>query len=116
MPTTILMSECKMSFCISLTLAELAMSARRPRHFPTSSSSEDPAEGIPTDVTFHIIGHGDTEDTYNDAEKEVLLGEVFGHKLIMAMFSPVFKRGFFGAARENKDIIEVRKQLLKPSS
>ena len=40
----------------------------------------DPSFGIPTDVTFQIMGLEDL-DNQNGQEKEVMLGEVHGHKI-----------------------------------
>ena len=72
----------------------------------------DPSFGIPTDVTFQIMGLEDL-DNQSGQEKEVMLGEVHGHKIILGLFSPVFKRGFFGPAKESKDVIPVRQTTLE---
>ena len=85
------------------------MDTKRPRNLPSNILNEEPSEGIPTDVTFQIMGHTDADHEGAD----VLLGEVTGHKLLLAMFSPVFKRGFFGPAKEGKDVIPVRETTLE---
>lgn len=57
----------------------------------------DPTSGIPSDVTFKIVGDGDE-----------VLGEVKGHKVLLAAFSPVFKNMFFGPLKETNDVIQVK--------
>ena len=43
-----------------------------------------------------------------EREDESVQGDIKGHKVILGMFSPVFKGEFFGPAKEIKDIIPVR--------
>ena len=50
--------------------------------FPNHSSLLDPSFGIPTDVTFQIMGFKNLEIA-DGLDREVLLGEVKGHKLIL---------------------------------
>jgi len=65
----------------------------------------DPTFGIPFDVTFQIMASGE----HNSREsKEVVLGEVKGHKLILGLISPVFKNQFFGNAKDKEESIPVR--------
>eukprot|EP00092_Neocalanus_flemingeri_P069048 GFUD01084520.1.p1 GENE.GFUD01084520.1~~GFUD01084520.1.p1 ORF type:complete len:287 (-),score=61.22 GFUD01084520.1:43-903(-) len=55
--------------------------------------SLDPSFGLPTDVTFQIVSSGK---------------EVKAHKYVLALTSPVFKKQFFGDAKETKDVIPVK--------
>jgi len=73
------------------------------------TSLREPSFGIPTDVTFHIMGR----ETTHSEQKEVLLGSVVGHKVILGMASPVFKGELFGPAKEKEDVIPVRETTLK---
>jgi len=57
----------------------------------------DPANGIPTDVTFLV-----EEDT---GDKSV---EVKAHKMFLAAASSVFRNMFYGPARDTSDIIPVK--------
>eukprot|EP00092_Neocalanus_flemingeri_P017119 GFUD01018514.1.p1 GENE.GFUD01018514.1~~GFUD01018514.1.p1 ORF type:complete len:286 (+),score=62.63 GFUD01018514.1:65-922(+) len=57
------------------------------------SKSLDPSFGIPTDVTFQILTSGK---------------EVKAHKYVLALASPVFKKQFFGDAKETEDVIPVK--------
>ena len=50
----------------------------------------DPSSELAPDVTFAVLD-----------EDEKTVGKVEGHKIFLAMVSPVFRRSFFGA--ENKD-------------
>ena len=72
----------------------------------------EPSFGIPTDVTFEIMGFTNIM-LENSKEKEAKLGELKGHKLILGLFSPVFKGQFFGPAKETKDTIPVRETTLE---
>ena len=56
------------------------------------SQSLDPSFCLPTDVTFRIVSSGN---------------EVKAHKYVLALASPVFKREFFGDAKETKDVIPI---------
>eukprot|EP00092_Neocalanus_flemingeri_P076197 GFUD01094473.1.p1 GENE.GFUD01094473.1~~GFUD01094473.1.p1 ORF type:complete len:394 (+),score=98.25 GFUD01094473.1:89-1270(+) len=56
------------------------------------SQSLDPSFGLPTDVTFQIVTSGN---------------EVKAHKYVLALASPVFKKQFFGDAKDTKDVIPV---------
>ena len=80
-------------------------------HMPLLSSLMDPTFGIPPDVTFHIMGLTMSED--GDQVQESLLGEVKGHKMLLGLFSPVFKKEFFGPVKETKDVITVRQTSLE---
>jgi hypothetical protein len=66
------------------------------------SHLQDPAYGIPGDVTFQISGPGEEL-----AEDMAVLGELKGHKVILGAFSPVFKSMFFGPLKETKDVIPI---------
>ena len=46
-------------------------------------------------------------------DKEIKLGEVSGHKVNLALLSPVLKRGFFVPAADKKDVIPVRETTLE---
>ena len=72
----------------------------------------EPSFGIPTDVTFKIMGFKHPEFE-NSQENEVLLGEVTGHRVILALLSPVFRRGFFGPATDSEDTVPVRQTTLE---
>jgi len=76
------------------------------------TSLRDPSFGIPTDVTFQVMGLSSPVFSVTPVE-EVLLGEVVGHKLILGMASPVFKGEFFGPAKETKDVIPVRETTVE---
>ena len=58
------------------------------------SQSLDPSFCLPTDVTFQIVSSGN---------------EVKAHKYVLALGSPVFKKQFFGDAKETKDVIPIPK-------
>eukprot|EP00092_Neocalanus_flemingeri_P003229 GFUD01003456.1.p1 GENE.GFUD01003456.1~~GFUD01003456.1.p1 ORF type:complete len:309 (+),score=68.17 GFUD01003456.1:41-967(+) len=88
------------------------MASSSPRKIPSNSSLLDPSCGIPTDVTFQIMGFK-TPDLETGQDKEILLGEVKGHKLILGMVSTVYKAGFYGPAKETKDIVPVRQTTLE---
>jgi len=51
---------------------------------------------LPYDITFEIIGNGKCKGS-----------KIKAHKSILAAFSPVFKRMFYGALKETKDVIPV---------
>ena len=55
----------------------------------------------------------DHEEHDYDQKNEVLLGEVKCHKIVLGLFSAVFKGEFFGPAKETKDVIPVRQTTLK---
>ena len=57
-----------------------------------------------SDVTFQI-----TEVSRDEKEEEVkeILGEVKGHKVVLAAASDVFKNMFFGDLKEMKDVIPI---------
>jgi len=82
------------------------------RKYSILTSLLDPCFGIPTDVTFEIMGYTHLQLDHS-GEKEVKLGEVKGHKLIIGLFSPVFKSEFFGPAKDTKDTIPVRETTLE---
>jgi len=67
---------------------------------------QDPSYGVPFDVTFQIMRINEDED------KEVL-GEVKGHKVVLAAFSEVFRDQFFGSLKETKDVIPVEETTLE---
>ena len=52
----------------------------------------DPSFCLPTDVTFQIVSSGN---------------EVKAHRYFLALASPVFKKQFFGDAKETEDVIPV---------
>ena len=72
------------------------------------SSLTDPSFGIPPDVTFQIMNYNHNQESSGEREEESVEGDIKGHKVILGMFSPVFKQEFFGPAKEIKDIIPVR--------
>ena len=78
-----------------------------PENHPNHSCLLDPDFGIPTDVTFQIM---ELEDIEN--ENEVVVGDVNGHKLILGLYSSVFRRQFYGPAKEVEDIIPIRQTTL----
>jgi len=69
----------------------------------------DPSCGIMSDVTFKIVRSINKER----AEDSEVLGEIKGHKVILAAFSPVFKSMFFGPLKETKDVIHVEQTTLE---
>jgi len=80
-------------------------------HLPLLSSLLDPTFGIPPDVTFQIMGVADHQYVGGQV-KETLLGEVKAHKMLLGLFSPVFKNEFFGPAKEATDVIPVKQTSL----
>ena len=96
-----------------LYITDSKMNSRALEQHHVLTSMLEPAFGIPTDVTFEIMGFTNMNN-YNDSKsKEIKLGEVSGHKVILALLSPVFKRGFFGPAADKKDVIAVRETTLE---
>eukprot|EP00092_Neocalanus_flemingeri_P088766 GFUD01112199.1.p1 GENE.GFUD01112199.1~~GFUD01112199.1.p1 ORF type:complete len:299 (-),score=61.73 GFUD01112199.1:141-1037(-) len=75
------------------------------------SSLAEPSFGIPTDVTFQVMGFRSPE-LADGPDIERMLGEVRGHKLLLGLFSEVFRRSFYGPAKETKDIIPVKQTTL----
>ena len=73
---------------------------------PELSLLRDPSFGVPTDVTFQIIWSNIDDD-------QDVIGEVKGHKVILAAFSEVFRKMFFGPLKENKDTIPVKQTTLE---
>jgi len=67
----------------------------------------DPSFGIPTDVNFQILGYHEGED------RETIQGIIKAHKIVLGLASPVFKREFFGLAKESNDTIPVKITTLK---
>eukprot|EP00092_Neocalanus_flemingeri_P000574 GFUD01000609.1.p1 GENE.GFUD01000609.1~~GFUD01000609.1.p1 ORF type:complete len:320 (-),score=59.54 GFUD01000609.1:542-1453(-) len=65
---------------------------------------QDPSYGVPSDVTFQII----SVTSEGAAEIIQVLGEVTGHKNVLAAFSKVFRDQFFGKLKEEKDVIPVK--------
>eukprot|EP00092_Neocalanus_flemingeri_P038754 GFUD01042196.1.p1 GENE.GFUD01042196.1~~GFUD01042196.1.p1 ORF type:complete len:313 (+),score=83.48 GFUD01042196.1:54-941(+) len=65
---------------------------------------QDPAYGVPSDVTFQII----RVTNEGMAEIREVLGDVTGHKLVFAAASPVFRDEFFGGLKETADVIPVK--------
>eukprot|EP00092_Neocalanus_flemingeri_P022846 GFUD01024772.1.p1 GENE.GFUD01024772.1~~GFUD01024772.1.p1 ORF type:complete len:276 (+),score=72.00 GFUD01024772.1:59-886(+) len=65
----------------------------------------DPTSGFPTDVTFLFKQEG------------LLVKEVKAHKLILALASDVFKRGFYGSMKEDEeekiDIKDARQEVFQ---
>ena len=82
------------------------------RHLPLLTSLMDPTFGIPPDVTFQIMVMADHQEVGCQVE-ERLLGEVKGHQMLLGLFSPVFKKEFYGPAKETTDIIPVRQTSLE---
>ena len=72
---------------------------------PHLSCLLDPDFGIPTDITFHILD--------DHAEGEGVVDEVVGHKLVLGLHSPVFRKMFYGPLRESRVIIPVRDTTLQ---
>eukprot|EP00092_Neocalanus_flemingeri_P027190 GFUD01029487.1.p1 GENE.GFUD01029487.1~~GFUD01029487.1.p1 ORF type:complete len:312 (+),score=80.96 GFUD01029487.1:54-938(+) len=72
--------------------------------FARLSLLQDPAYGVPSDVTFQII-RVTNEGT---AEIREVLGDVTGHKLVFAAASSVFRNEFFGGLKETADVIPVK--------
>ena len=81
-------------------------------HLPLLTSLMDPTFGIHPDVTFQIMGMADHQEVGCQVE-ERLLGEVKGHQMLLGLFSPVFKKEFYGPAKETTDIIPVRQTSLE---
>jgi len=77
---------------------------------PRLSLLQDPSYGVPADVTFQII-EGTPGDEGEETKK--VLGEVKGHKVVLAAFSEVFKNMFFGPMKESKNIISVEQTTLE---
>jgi len=71
--------------------------------FPSVSEMLEPAFGIPTDVTFQIM-----ENIGLGVESEVVVREINGHKMILALCSKVFRRQFFGKAKDSEEVIPIR--------
>ena len=72
------------------------------------SSLIDPSFGIPTDVTFQIMSFSKNDEPEGEEQERTLLGKVKVHKLVLGLFSPVFKTEFFGTFQETKNVILVR--------
>ena len=94
---------------LNIYLSDLTMSSTNLGNL--LSSLKESTFGIPTDVTFKIMSDSNPAERDEDKD-EYVLGEVKGHKLILGLFSPVFKCEFFGAAKETKDTISVRQTTL----
>merc|ERR1719481_750481 len=80
----------------------------------SSLRCQDDDVGIPFDVTFKIFENDNT--TVGNYESDVEVKEVMAHKLILASYSPVFKRMFYGAMKETKDVIPVEQCTAKAFS
>ena len=89
------------------------MSLKSPRKFLKETATESPFDGIPTDVKFQIKGCGENWEENLGHKEEALEGEVPAHKVILGAFSPVFKKGFFGPAKECNDIVQVKETTLE---
>jgi len=61
-----------------------------------SKRNQEDDSDLPYDITFEIIGNGKCKGS-----------KIKAHKSILAAFSPVFKRMFYGALKETKDVIPV---------
>eukprot|EP00092_Neocalanus_flemingeri_P024367 GFUD01026423.1.p1 GENE.GFUD01026423.1~~GFUD01026423.1.p1 ORF type:complete len:317 (-),score=67.52 GFUD01026423.1:50-949(-) len=77
--------------------------------FARLSLLQDPAYGVPSDVTFQII----SVTSEGAAEIIQVLGELTGHKYVLAAFSKVFRDQFFGKLKEEKDVIPVKETTYK---
>jgi len=64
---------------------------------------QDSDDRVPFDVTFKISENANTSVENNKRD----VREVMAHKIILASFSPVFKKMFYGAMKETKDVIIV---------
>ena len=89
------------------------MNSRALEQHHVLTSMLEPAFGIPTDVKFEIMGFTNMNDNDDSQDKQIKLGDVSGHKVILALLNPVFKSGFFGPAADKKDVIPVRETTLK---
>jgi len=69
-----------------------------------SIALHDQYEGIPFDVTFKIIENDDGSGN----EMHGLEREIKGHKFLLACFSPVFRKMFYGPMKEKSEVISVR--------
>ena len=56
---------------------------------------------LPTDVVFKV-------EERAEEEEEVLTGKVVAHKLLLAGVSPVFRRQFFGALKEETEEVVIK--------
>jgi len=84
-----------------------------PGNTPILSVLLEDTFGIPTDVTFKIMRSKNFEQQGVEQNDEILVGEVKVHKIILGLFSPVFKGEFYGPVKERKDVIAVRQTSLE---
>ena len=64
-------------------------------------------------LTFEKMGFTNMNGYNVSQDKAIKLGDVSGHKVILALLSTVFKRGFFGTAAGKKEVIPVRETTLE---
>lgn len=69
-----------------------------------SLRSQNGDDMIPFDVTFKI-NENENATIVGNNETDMDVREIGAHKLILAACSPVFKRMFYGAMKETKDVI-----------
>jgi len=74
---------------------------------PLHAKLRDPNFGIRYDVTFQIMDMGNKDLN--------VIGEIKGHKFLLGLYSPVFKKQFFGDAQDTEDTIPI-KQTTRESS
>ena len=65
---------------------------------PLLAKLQDPDFGIPFDITFQIM----------DDKELNMMGEIKGHKLLLGLYSPVFKKQFYSDGKDSKDIIPIK--------
>ena len=66
-------------------------------------------ENIPFDITFEIVEKEEGDDAdENNRQVKGNKRNVKAHKMILATFSPVFRKMFFGPMKESKDIIPIK--------
>jgi len=70
-----------------------------------SLRSQNGDDRIPFDVTFKVIVNETAATVVGKHETDMDVREIGAHKLILAACSPVFKRMFYGAMKETKDVI-----------
>ena len=64
----------------------------------------EPDSEMPPDVIFHVIENCEVDGDRDDRKT----GQVSAHKFILGGVSHVFRKMFFGAMKENGDIVEIK--------